>query len=128
MAAEQESIPEQINGKSEGNLPINGLSRKAILETLPDKTWYWCWETKDRKNPMQFGVNDDGQITVRQAPSNWKLELRWVMKDAGHLFVPMDDHTFRGFFIATGRPVTLFSDMVTNNLLRISSPEPGSQP
>jgi len=88
------------------------MSREDILQTLPNKKWYWSWETQNRNIPSTFIVTDDGQIfrVVRSAPrKKWKLELRWVLDEGGHLFIPVDDHTLRGFYIPTGRQVELSS-------------------
>lgn len=80
---------------------------------LPGKTWYWFWESENHDIPTIFTITDDGQI-IRMTPGKpaqkWKLELRWVLDEGGHVIVPMDDHMMRGFFIPTGRQVGLFSE------------------
>src|SRR6266567_3674648 len=81
------------------NPTVAGLSRAEILRILPKKTWYTHWENKDRKRPAEITIDEDGQIIVTGTSHPWKLELRWVLNEGQHLFVPIDDYTLRGFFI-----------------------------
>jgi hypothetical protein len=98
--------------QSRENSQVAGLSREAILQLLPGKTWYSHWEIKDRKRPTKISVNDSGQIFVGEAETGkiWKLELRWVLNEGDHLFIPVDDYAVHGFFIASGRQKGLFAD------------------
>lgn len=92
-------------------LPTTGMSREAVLQMLPGKTWYSRWETKDRKRPAEIRVRDDGRIFVGDdTAKEWKLELRWVLNEGSHLFIPIDDYTVHGFFIQSGRQKGLFAD------------------
>ena len=91
-------------------LPVTGLSREAVHRMLPGKTWYWHWERRDRSRPTQINVSDDGRILAGSEAKQWKLELRWVLNDGGHLFVPLDEYTLHGFYIPSGRQTGLFSE------------------
>lgn len=95
-------------GQSSAVPEINGPSRSDVLQMLPRKTWYWHWEKKDRERPAQFTIGDDGQISRGSRP--WKLELRWVLNEGDHFFLPINERTITGFYVPTGRQTGLFSD------------------
>jgi len=92
------------------NSGVAGFSRAEIFRMLPKKTWYTHWENKDRKRPTQITIDEDGQIIVSGTSHPWKLELRWVLNEGQHIFVPIDDYTLRGFFIPSGRQKGMFAD------------------
>ena len=108
---------------------VAGLSREAILKMLPGKTWFMHWEnSKDRRSPTQFLVNDDGKIREEMLEGRtYKPELRWVLNDGIHLFVPVDEYKIRGCFTPNGRPKGFFADKPTNAPPRLieGSPKPG---
>lgn len=93
-----------------GGPVIAGMSRETILQMLPGKTWYSHWEIKDRARPTQFRILDNGQIQFGTSENNLNLELRWVLNQGGHLYVPIDQRTIHGFYIPTGRQKGFFAD------------------
>ena len=107
---------------------VVGLSREAILQMLPGKTWYMHWEnTKDRSSPTEFVAGVDGKFREEKLESRtYRLELRWVLNDGIHLFVPINEYTIRGCFIPNGRPKGFFADKPTNSPPRLleGSPKP----
>ena len=95
--------------ESNGSL-VTGVSRDTVLQMLPGKIWYWHWEKRDREHPSEFTRDDHGEIFTHNGAKNWKVELRWILNEGDHLFIPTDEHTLRGFYIPTGRQAGLFSD------------------
>jgi hypothetical protein len=89
--------------------PIAGLSQEEVLRMLPTKTWYRHWETKDRSRPATFEVNGD-RILGNGTSDKWKLELRWVLNEGDHMYIPIDEHTLRGFHTQSGRQKGMFAD------------------
>jgi hypothetical protein len=89
---------------------VAGLSREEILQMLPGKTWFMHWETRIRTRPAQFEVTERGQVLGGESRKNWRLELRWVLNEGEHLFLPTDEFTLDGFFIRSGRQKGYFAD------------------
>src|SRR5689334_15945567 len=85
------------------NSAVAGFTRAEIFRMLPKKTWYTHWENKDRKRPAEITIDEEGQIIVTGTSHPWKLELRWVLNEGKHMFVPIDEYTLEGFFIPSGR-------------------------
>jgi len=98
------------NGQPE--IQVVGLSREAILQMLPGKTWYTHWENKERNRPTTFSLDNEGEI-VGESGKPWRIELRWVLNEGVHLFVPMDEYNIEGFFIPSGRQKGYFADKPT---------------
>jgi hypothetical protein len=100
LSAEKTAVPQ-----------IAGMSREAVLQMFPGKQWYVRWENKNTRSPVEISVADDGQIFVGDdTHQHWTLELRWVLNEGGHLFIPIDDYTVHGFFIKSGRQKGLFAE------------------
>lgn len=89
---------------------VAGLSQAQVLQMLPGKTWYKHWETKDRNRPTTFGVDGAGRIFVDGAGKEWSLELRWILNEGEHMFIPIDEYKLQGFFIPSGRQKGMFAD------------------
>jgi len=100
-----------IHTRTAETLQVAGMSREAVLQMFPRKTWYSHWENRNRNHPVEISVGDDGQVFVGDdTHKNWKLELRWVLNEGSHLYLPIDDYTVHGFFISSGRQKGLFAD------------------
>lgn len=101
---------------------VVGLSREQILQMLPDKTWYMHWENKNRGSPVEFTAIEGGKFHERVEGKTYVPELRWVLSDGIHLFVPLDATTIKGFFRPNGRPKGFFTD----NIVKSPPPAVGS--
>jgi hypothetical protein len=106
LNAEKKNVQERAVKDSDGTLAL--LSRDAIIKSLNSKIWYRHWEGTNRDKPTKFQLDITGKDP--NSKSNLKLELRWVLKETDHMYVPIDDHLIRGFFIPSGRQVGYFAD------------------
>lgn len=106
-----------------------GLSREKILEMLPGKTWYMHWENqKDKRTPVEFTPIQDGKFRDSVEGRTFTAELRWVLNDGVHFFVPLNETTIKGFFQPNGRPKGFFTEppsKLSPPPPPVASPEPG---
>ena len=89
---------------------VTGFNRDEVVKLVSEKTWHWHWEQRNRERPFKISIDERGDVVPGTAAKNWKLELRWILIEGGHILVPVDDYTLRGFFIASGRQVGAFAD------------------
>ena len=82
--------------------------REKIINALTGRNWYWHWE-EDRKDHRMIYA-PDGTTKRGEAKGKWKLEQKWVLMHGGHYLIQVDDRTFRGFHIRSGREVGINAD------------------
>ena len=93
---------------------VFGPPRAEIERVLSaDRTWYWHWENRDKRNPFKFAGSPNGLFGTsrhEKDPNPVRFELRWVLFRNDHLMMLIDPNTLRGFFVPTGREVGAFTE------------------
>ena len=93
-----------------GSKEISATAISDLKALLTSKTWYFHWEEQPptRDNPLRFLQN--GQVQDPLGKYGWSIKPFLVLEVNNHYLIPIDENTFEGFFIPTGRQVGLLAD------------------